>query len=361
MEKVKKPLWKRILKVVLIVILCIVIFVAAFAVFMTVNEYNPADVESLEVKGQAASVLKAGEPVKVLTWNIGYGALGEGADFFMDGGERVYTDTEEGVWKNLQAIYNDIRSEDPDLVLLQEADMDSARSYNIDEPAYFEDYFEEYESVFALNYNTLFVPYPMPPMGKVVAGIQTLSSYDIADSSRYQLPCPFSWPVKLFNLKRCCTVTHIPIEGSDKQLALINLHLEAYDEGEGKIEQTKLLKSIMDREVSAGNYVIAGGDFNQIFSSYNNGRFDVTDPELWAPGIIEESDFGDGWKFVMDADTPSCRSLDRAYDPDDSGFQYYLIDGFIVSDNVAVWEAETLSKGFVNSDHNPVMIRVTLE
>ena len=77
MEKVKKPLWKRILKVVLIVILCIVIFVAAFAVFMTVNEYNPADVENLEVKGQAASVLKAGYPVKVLTWNIGYGALGE--------------------------------------------------------------------------------------------------------------------------------------------------------------------------------------------------------------------------------------------------------------------------------------------
>jgi len=44
---------------------------------------------------------------------------------------------------------------------------------------------------------------------------------------------------------------------------LVNLHLEAYDSGEGKIAQTKLLVEFLEQEYAKGNYVIAGGDFNQ--------------------------------------------------------------------------------------------------
>ena len=359
MEKVKKPLWKRILKVVLIVIICLVIAAAAFLAVMSINEYRPEDVESLEVMHQASAELEAGKPISIMTWNIGYGALGKDADFFMDGGESVVTDTEEGVWKNLQAIYSEIRNVDPDLILLQETDRDSDRTYSTDEVAYFEDYFEEYDATFGYNFKTLFVPYPVPPIGKVASGITTLSSYPIEDAERYQLPCPFSWPVSMFNLKRCCVVNHIPVKGTDKYLALINLHLEAYDEGEGKVEQTKLLRSIMAREVEAGNYVIAGGDFNQIFSSYDNGKYKVREG-MWAPGVIDVDDFGDGWQFVMDDSIASCRSLDRPYDINDDDFQYYLIDGFIVSDNVTVEEAKTDSCGFINSDHEPVLMTVTL-
>ena len=37
----------------------------------------------------------------------------------------------------------------------------------------------------------------------------------------------------------------VPIEGTDRELVLVNLHLEAYDDGEGKIAQTRqLLPSI---------------------------------------------------------------------------------------------------------------------
>ena len=64
----------------------------------------------------------------------------------------------------------------------------------------------------------------------------------------------------------------------------------------------------------------------------------------------------------MDPRVPTCRSLDRPYagaDPDD--FQYYVIDGFIVSGNVSVERLETLDQGFVSSDHNPVLLQVTLK
>ena len=58
---------------------------------------------------------------------------------------------------------------------------------------------------------------------------------------------------------------------------------------------------------------------------------------------------------------PSCRLLDRPYDPADTeNNQYYVIDGFIVSPNVTVSTVETLDLGFQNADHNPVCITVSL-
>ena len=63
----------------------------------------------------------------------------------------------------------------------------------------------------------------------------------------------------------------------------------------------------------------------------------------------------------MDGRVPSCRSLDQPYEgADRAGFQYYLIDGFIVSSNLTVEGLETLDLDFVCSDHNPVLLHVTL-
>ena len=42
--------------------------------------------------------------------------------------------------------------------------------------------------------------------------------------------------------------TRIPIKGSDKELVLINFHLEAYDSGEGKIAQRKVLVKKLKEE-----------------------------------------------------------------------------------------------------------------
>ena len=69
----------------------------------------------------------------------------------------------------------------------------------------------------------------------------------------------------------------------------------------------------------------------------------------------------EGFSFVYDLDTPSCRLLNQPYDPDDLAHtQHYVIDGFIVSSNVILNAVETLDLLFVNSDHNPVCLNVTL-
>ena len=214
--------------------------------------------------------------------------------------------------------------------------------------------------VHALNYSCPFVPYPLPPIGKVNSGLFTTTDYTIDAAQRISLPSPFSWPVSTANLKRCLLVSYLPIEGSGSQLVLVNLHLEAYDDGAGKIAQTKQLMDFLQGEYEKGNYVIAGGDFNQIFP----GSLDVypnTHPDLWEPGVLDAASLPEGFTYVYDLGTPSCRLLNQPYNPSDTAnTQYYVIDGFILSPNVQLEEVETLDLGFENSDHNPVRIQVTL-
>ncbi len=352
---------RRIIKKAVLVLLVILLLAAAFFGFMTLTEYKPADRETLMVEGQAGKTLSVGETFSVMTWNIGYGALGDNADFFMDGGESVNTADKDRVLSNMEGVLAEIGQAQPDILLLQETDIDSQRSHHVNEYEMVKDEMEGYSASFAANFKVFFVPYPLPPIGKVHSGIATFSSYPVEDAERIQLPVPFSWPVSTANLKRCLLVSRIPVEGSDKELVLINLHLEAYDSGEGKIAQTRELKGILDEEYEKGNYVIAGGDFNQIFSSRDNDA-PPAQPGKWAAGWIDVTAFGGNWQFLMDGEVPSCRSLDQPYEgADPESFQYYLIDGFIVSKNITVTEAAAQDLGFKVSDHNPVLIQVTLE
>lgn len=350
---------KRFLKVLLILVLVIVLAAAGLIGWLSIAEYKPEAVEELELsaRGENSPSLPQGESVTVLSWNIGYAGLGSNADFFMDGGENVKSSDRERVESNLQDIRELLYGESaPDLILLQEVDVNSSRTYGIDQSACL----TAGNAAHALNYSCPFVPFPLPPIGKVNSGVFTTTDYAIDRAERISLPCPFSWPVSTANLKRCLLVSYLPIEGSDRQLVLVNLHLEAYDDGEGKIAQTRQLNEFIQSEYEKGNYVIAGGDFNQIFP----GSLEVypnTHPELWEPGVLTEDMLPEGWSYAYDLSVPSCRLLNQPYDPADTdNTQHYVIDGFILSPNVTLESVETLDQGFIASDHNPVLLRVAL-
>ena len=358
-ERKQSSVGARILKIAGIALGVAVLFVVWLFGWLTLGEYKPEDSEPAAVEGEASALLYPGAAVKIVTWNMGYGALGDNADFFMDGGSGVRTADEERVTENVQAVIDELTALAPDVVFLQESDRDSSRSYGIDEAGRIMDSFAGYQAAFACNYRVLFVPYPVPPIGRVNSGILTLSAYPVSEAQRIQLPCPFSWPLRLGNLKRCLLVERVPVYGTDKELVLINLHLEAYDDGEGKTAQTAMLRDILQAEADAGNYVVAGGDFNQIFSSVTNPY--PSREGMWLPGEIDVTAFGPGWQFAMDTALPSCRSLDRPLaGADRTDFQFYLIDGFIVSDNLLITSLQTQDLGFVNSDHNPVVLEVRL-
>ena len=351
---------KKILKVIVLVLLVLVLLVAAALGVFTIAEYRPAERETVIAEHDAAAVLEAGTPLTLVIWNCGYGALGDNADFFMDGGSSVYTADRERVSRNLSGLRDALSSFGADLLMLQEVDINSSRSYNTDERSVLREAMPGASEAFALNFNSLFVPYPLPPIGHVESGLLTLSRAEIRSAERISLPCPFSWPLRIANLKRCLLVSRIPVKDSGRELVLVNLHLEAYDSGEGKIAQTQQLVSFMQAEYNKGNYVIAGGDFNQRFDNIDQSAYPVYEG-MWQPGEISPDSFGKDFSLLMDNSVPTCRSLDRPLEGADlSGFQFYLIDGFIVSANVQAEKVETLDRGFVFSDHNPVRMQFVL-
>ena len=351
---------KKLLKILLILVLVLVLGVGGLLGWLTATEFNPDPVETLApLRGDAEEKNPAGATLDILSWNIGYAALGAESDFFMDGGEHVRSADEATVRHYLAGIDGVLRG-DYDLVLLQEVDTNSARTFSINEAEAlaFGDAFH------ALNYSCPFVPNPntllVDPLGRINSGLLTDSRYEIEAAERQALPCPFSWPLRIANLKRCLLVSYLPIEGSESKLVLVNLHLEAYDDGEGKIAQTRQLMDFLEQEYQKGNYVIAGGDFNQIFpgglEAYPNEH-----GELWTPGLLDEASLGEGFSYAFDLAVPSCRLLNQPYEPaDTANTQYYVIDGFIVSPNVSVQTVETLPLDFADSDHNPVKLTVTL-
>ena len=344
-----------------VAVLAVVLFYLLMFVYLTLSEYKPKDRENISVLGESSKMLSEGSSFTIASWNIGYGALGDNADFFMDGGKSVHTASKKRVKENMNALVSELKKSDADIFFLQEADLKATRSHSINEKEFIAKAFPEYSNSFAKNFKVGFLPYPLPMIGHVDAGIATFSSFKTDSAERIQLPCPFTWPLRIANLKRCVLVNYVPLNDSEKKLVLVNLHLEAYDSGEGKIAQTKLLREILQTEADKGNYVIAGGDFNQTFSSVDLKDFPVLEG-MWIPGIIDESEFSADWQFVMDSENASCRSLDKVYaGADKSNFQYYIIDGFIVSKNIQIDEVHTANLDFKASDHNPVVMKVTLK
>lgn len=330
---------------------------AALVVWLTVTEYKPGDVESLELTpGNSSTAVSPVDEIKILSFNIGYGALGREADFFMDGGESVRPESAEVISENCRGIAEIMTREDADIYLLQEVDYDSKRSYGVDEAEYFYS-LTGMSGTHALNYRCDYVPFPLPTIGRVSSGLLTLSSFKFDSAERVSLPCPFSWPVSAANLKRALLVSRFDVDGSDKSLVVIYLHLEAYDSGEGKAAQTKVLLELLEREYAEGNYVVAFGDFNQSFPG-GTELYPIADANKWTPGVLTEDMIPDGWSFVYDSTGATCRLLDAPFSEQS---QLYVIDGGIISPNVELVTAETLDEGFVYSDHNPVAVTIKLK
>jgi endonuclease/exonuclease/phosphatase family metal-dependent hydrolase len=351
---------KRILIIFGIAAGTVIIFAAGFIGFLTIAEYRPAPVQPLEIKNHALRRPAAGDSISLLSWNIGYASLDSSQDFFMDGGKTVRPPTSENVMRNTSAIHDFINGAGCNIVLIQEVDSASKRSYYLDQTAALGDSFPG-SSAFALNFHCAFVPFPFPEfIGKVSSGLLTLNSFETSEALRISLPNPFKWPVRAANLKRCLLVSRIPLENSTAQLVVVNLHLEAYDSSGGREAQTAMLMELLYREYAQGNYCIAGGDFNQNFPGIDTRRFALKNSEHFVPGTLSQSLLAEGWRFAADTQTPSCRLLNEPYSGNEETTQYYVIDGFIISPNVELVSVQTFDLQHRNSDHNPVKLEVRL-
>lgn len=137
--------------------------------------------------------------------------------------------------------------------------------------------------------------------------------------------------------------------------------MSAYDEG-GKIREKQLaeLNEVMKEEVLKGNYVIVGGDFNHDLVD-SAGRFPT---EQKYPGWISklsDEDLIDGMHIVKAENAYEVATCRAAEIPYEKGINYeVVVDGFIISDNIEA-TAYNIDTEYMYSDHNPVLMKFTLQ
>lgn len=354
---------KRWVKVLLCIVLAFVLVVGAYVAYVFIDYHRIGDMELTPEGDAAATELAAGKRYTVLSYNIGFGAYEDDYGFFMDGGTESWAWSEERLTANVDAIAAFLAQQKADFYLLQEVDIDSTRSYHVDERQPIYQALPGMSHVFAQNYDSPFLMYPLTqPHGASKSGLLTFSPAAISSAKRVELPIENS-VMKLVDLDRCYSVSRIPVDDS-KELILYNLHLSAYtSDGTIATEQLKLLLADMQAEYEAGNWCVAGGDFNKDLLGDSVVWFGEADQDYsWAQpipdGIFDGYDVTLAAPLDEDAPVPSCRNADSAYHEG----QYVLtVDGFMVSKNVAVESAEVIDTGFRWSDHNPVKMVFTLQ
>lgn len=376
---------KRIVKTIALslasVLILALLVLVGYVVYVVVQYNRIEDGRALDTSNNQSLKVVAGYEYSVVSYNVGFAAYSPEYTFFMDEGVMLDGTVTCGkyakglnkadVEKNLTGQVATLAGLNADFCLLQEVDESSHRSYNLNMVERFSQELSGYSSTYAVNFHTANLFYPFnDPIGIINSGIQTLSRYNINSSVRRSFPVTANLIDKLFDLDRCFSVHYIPVEGSNKNLVLMNVHMSAYDEG-GKVraQQLEMLNAALSAEYALGNYVVAGGDFNhcliadlfesdeKALSHYPTGQ----QVPNWVKGsILHGSELASGFKVVASKDgAATCRGADMPYE---KGVNYEtVIDGFIVSDNIEVKSEETIDTGYAYSDHNPVKMTFKLK
>ena len=199
---------------------------------------------------------------------------------------RVTTGSDKYVTDQDIVSFNDSLNDEGDglfdFVALQEQDINCPKSYNTNQPQIINDakvwkddteykWSDIYNSTFALNFSTPFIPIPLNDMfGKTVSGLSTFSKYYNSDAYRIALPDIKTSPFNMFEMKRCLSANYFPIGNEpnpqdQKFFVFINAHLSAYDSG-GNIrkEQLQTLNELLEILDDKGYYYIVAADWNQI-------------------------------------------------------------------------------------------------
>lgn len=364
----KERYMKKVGKVLGCIAGMIILVVAGYVIYLFADYHRIEDGIALDVQEPFSEVpvsgtLKTDETYSVLTYNIGFGAYTPDFSFFMDGGKSSWGASRESVTDTVLGAARLIKSLDPDFALIEEIDLDATRSYHVNQYELISETLPDYYSVFAVNYDSSFLMYPFTqPHGKSKAGLALYSRYPVTSSVRRSFPISTSL-TKFFDLDRCYSVSRIPVDNG-RELVIITLHMSAYGNSDEIREgQIAMLCEDMEREYTAGNYVICGGDFNHDLKALDD---EGGERESWAYPFPRESlpehfafcidAFGDEERAAM---WNSARNADMEYVP---GVTFTVtLDGFIISENITCITYENIQTPYQYSDHDPVYMEFKLQ
>ena len=198
---IKNKKLRKVLHTILVTLGLILIVIISYLLYVFTSFYRQPDNLSLtpfsksgQVNEETGSVsgpqsIHTDETYSILTYNVGFGAYTPDYSFFMDGGKSSWAESKEVLNQTLDGLAATISGIDPDFVLLQEVDEDGTRSYHVDEVSFFEQNLSYENYVFAQNYDSAFLFYPITePHGANRSGIVTGTHTGITSALRRSLP-----------------------------------------------------------------------------------------------------------------------------------------------------------------------------
>ncbi len=360
MKKAKKTKTKKAIIAVCSVLAAIALILVVYVLYIVISYERVEDNLTLEIKDGTNQTVNIGDMLKLVTYNIGFGAYSPDYSFFMDGGEHSRGLSKEAVEQNVRGAIDVINEENPDFIALQEVDVNGTRSYHINQTAMMKEFFTGFDSIYAQNYDSAYFVYPFnEPIGANEAGMMTFSAFNMTSAVRRSLPIEENF-YKYLDLDRAYTVTEIPTNNG-KALMLYNVHLSAYtSDGTIADEQLKMFVDDMSAEYKKGNYVIATGDFNKDVLGDSGAYFERSDGDYTWAKALDLSILPDDFLLYGGTNAPSCRNAEFPFRGDGTDF-VLSVDGVIVSDNVDVITCKAIDTRFAYSDHNPVKCEFMLK
>lgn len=199
--------------------------------------------------------------IKVMTWNIRFG-IGRTPWFGDACGDNVVF-SKNAVMPHLQTVVNRINEIHPDILMLQEVDINSTRTNYLNELQYILDNTYFNYAAYVPEWEAQFIP--SDGLGKMNMGLVILSPWPISNAKRIQLALRTDQSsIEVYFYLRSCIVSgniHIP---GFKEFSVLNMHASAFSTDDTKQKHYEQFKAELDKINNSGGYFVAGGDFNTI-------------------------------------------------------------------------------------------------
>lgn len=303
------------------------------------------------------------DTLKIMTWNIKFG--GGRIDFFFDcHGDRVIMEEAE-VLTNMSAIAEKIRKVKPDILMIQEVDVNAKRSAFVDQIQYLLDNTDFNYAAYASQWKAKHIP--SDGIGKMDSGNAILSKWKFTDAKRIPLPLikAQNFIVRYFYLKR--NILQIKLEHEGKTINILTTHASAYAKDDTKKKQLDLIKTQIDSINKKGEQFVLGGDFNSLPPySKQTSKFEdsvCSDGDFDADSYAEETDwmmpfYKDYKPAILLEDYKKNNSNFFTHTTDKNGYWNRKLDFIFTNGRFTPNSGKTLQECMQISDHAPITVEL---
>jgi endonuclease/exonuclease/phosphatase family metal-dependent hydrolase len=344
------------------------ILASALALLIWSITFHPPALQEEAVVNQAdVQMLKSGQQVKILSWNVQY-MSGKKYEFWydrLDGDGPDIRASKADISLTFNQVAKLIIEQNPDIILLQELHDDAKRT----------DYQDQLQRLLTLlppEYNNFseafywqagFVPLPQI-MGSVGMKLAVISKYKLGTALRHQLASIKTDPVSdQFNFRRAIQEVSFPVTGGNK-LTVMNTHFDAFAQGSDTMQQqVSYLKRLLNGKNENGESWIIAGDFN-LLPPGQYEKMDATARNYYQPNS-EFAHIYDQFNVIP--------TLEQTSGPNASNWFTHFpnrkevsgpdrtIDYFVYSDQMQMDDAYVIQQNTLHiSDHLPMVATITL-